>query len=491
MGCPNCGFSVLDTTRIPFSPYPEPLSSLTPSPSEAAAIQMAIEKADQNIWAIEEELERLKRALNAHSARRRELQEFELKQRSMLSALRKLPNELLVQIFLACREDTVLGVGELRFASSWIMTRVCGLWREVAISTPSLWAVIDVSRWSKGYTSERCLIQLLTQQIQWSGAVPLTLQWEQPKTLSEEGRQSMLELLLSVAHRWRDANLVLSHQDYADVFKHQRSFPLLHKLGLSRTEPSSREYTFPACPLLRDLALPPQPSLERLDFPWAQLRTCRFSASPPGDVLALIRLMPNLVEASIDRTRNIQHQDHHTETTSPTLQRLSIALYGDGTEDLLRALLAPALQHLVVENSHLGPELHGFLVRSRCTLTSLRLRYIKLPGPMLLDILASTPDLTQLAVLDSEMDVSDALIGTLTADVPGSPTLVPHLASLSLSGTFMCGNSVLLQMLRSRCATMGWGKLIFARLRPRYGSPIIPCVDDLRAAGFDVTVKLL
>ncbi|KAJ7679168.1 hypothetical protein DFH06DRAFT_506203 [Mycena polygramma] len=214
------------------------------------------------------------------------------------------------------------------------------------------------------------------------------------RTYFPKRADTMLELLLSVAHRWRDADLVLSHQDYADVFKHSRSFPLLHKLGLSRTEPSSREYTFPAClnPLLRDLALPPQPSLERLDFPWAQLRTCRFSASPPQDVLALIRLMPNLVEASIERTLNIEHHDH-TTTTSPTLQKLSIALYGSGTGALLHALVAPALQHLIVENSHLGPELHSFLARSR---------YIMLPGLRLLEILASTPDLTQLAVLDSE-----------------------------------------------------------------------------------------
>ncbi|KAJ7888851.1 hypothetical protein B0H13DRAFT_2041980 [Mycena leptocephala] len=481
MACTKCGFSLLHIAFIPTSPHPELLVSGIPSSSEAAAIQTAIDTANQNIRAIEGEMERLGRALNEHSARRRELQEFCLKQRSVLSPLRKLPNDLLVEIFLLCREE--FGYVELRHDPRWMITRVCGTWREVAVSTPRLWVEIEVFPWSRRYTSDRCLLLLLSQQIQWSGALPLSLQWDLSSEFSRPTRRSILDLFLSVAHRWQDANLAIRPDDHAHLSQFSGSFPLLRKLELM-TDLGSPGRIFLACPLLQHLKIPSSPFSARFEFPSAQLRICHFLGSYPAEVLAILHQTTNLVEAVIQDVhgRSDALMPAPTPTmTSATLQRLTISNYGSDAGRLLGALSAPALQRLVVENCLPGFDIITFVPRCRSTLTHLRFQYTRMTTTTLLLLLPLTPYVTHLVVHGAEIDMSATSVGALTGAV-----LVPHLESISISGVFNCDNDLIVKMLRSRSAATGAGALRSARLLPIYRSPIIPYVDELRAEGLDV-----
>ncbi|KAJ6557566.1 hypothetical protein B0H19DRAFT_898910, partial [Mycena capillaripes] len=71
---------------------------------------------------------------------------YRTRTRAVLSPLRRMPPEILGCIFLVTLPKTVDAAwSHTRTGSPWIFTRVSSRWREVAISTPSLWSrvVID------------------------------------------------------------------------------------------------------------------------------------------------------------------------------------------------------------------------------------------------------------------------------------------------------------------------------------------------------------
>ncbi|KAK0466605.1 hypothetical protein IW261DRAFT_1683506, partial [Armillaria novae-zelandiae] len=66
--------------------------------------------------------------------------------KKILSPCRRLPNELLTDIFIRCSSvcdelDSPLNPG----AFHWTLSHVCRKWREVAIGTPEMWSHIRLS----------------------------------------------------------------------------------------------------------------------------------------------------------------------------------------------------------------------------------------------------------------------------------------------------------------------------------------------------------
>ncbi|KAJ7168594.1 hypothetical protein C8R46DRAFT_1350218 [Mycena filopes] len=474
MACPSCGFSVLDRTVVPAPPHPELLVSDVPSDLDATEIRKAIDTADEHILVVEEEMARLQRALDEHSVRRRELGEFRRKQSSAFafSLFRKLPGELLEEIFLNCREGTF--PRELRSDPKWILTRVCALWRAAATSMPSLWDEITISSWSHYDTSDRCFILLLSEQIQWSGGRPLTLKWSSKSTrdLQVDTRRSILDLLLSVAHRWRHVHLDIHVTDNS-LRDYRGSFPMLETLNVS----DGRFHVFLACPLLHQLTLPPHPRPTRMAFPWRQLKTCHFRAYPSSDILQILALTTTITEVSIRTTyRNWMARVHYRAppVTSAPLNALVISSYNE-YGSVLEGLTAPALRRLVVENADKAASTASIPSSSRA-------RTISIASTMLLEVLALTPLLTHL-VAEGIKDISDDFFSALTCERTGS--LVPSLVSLSLSGDFAAANLLIVKVLRSRSSATGSGDLRVVRLVYGHKSSVVPCLDDLRNAGLD------
>ncbi|KAJ7646532.1 hypothetical protein FB45DRAFT_711947, partial [Roridomyces roridus] len=68
------------------------------------------------------------------------LQSLEVLKR-ILSPVRRLPNELLVEIFTVMVRD---GFDKKHFEHPWVPSRVCRRWSAVALGTPSLWSFIPL-----------------------------------------------------------------------------------------------------------------------------------------------------------------------------------------------------------------------------------------------------------------------------------------------------------------------------------------------------------
>ncbi|KAJ7472769.1 hypothetical protein FB451DRAFT_1175481 [Mycena latifolia] len=469
---------------VPLAPHPELLFSDTvPSDSEAAVIRAAIDTTQKKILSIEEEMERLGRALNECSARRRELREFGDKQRSALSLFRRLPHEVVAEVFLRCQENKESG-RDLRCDPRWIIAQVCGRWRAVALSTPSLWADIEIHPWSQGYVvSERSLVFLLSLQIERSGQTPLSLRYMASSTFSADTRRSIFDLFLSVAHRWQEVDLNLQNREFQRLGDVAGGFPLITKLKISSEDgffDLQIGRAFLACPRLQHLLLPlcPRPLL---NFPWKQLKTCVLQWSVP-DVLMILQQTSHIDSVTLYHGSHIPSHTPSPATTSETLRSLTMSSYDTlDSGNLLAALTAPALERLTIDSCHDPcPHITGFLARSRCPLTHLTLRHIQLDAAMLLAALELTSALTYLVAEAEALTVSAPFVDTLAR-----ASLVPHLASLALTGFFTCENAPLIEMLRARVHPHGALRVL--RLVAASGSPLSPCVDELRDEGLDVS----
>ncbi|KAJ7193909.1 hypothetical protein GGX14DRAFT_587243 [Mycena pura] len=484
--CSHCGFSVLDIAAVP-SPHPY-LSSAsygTPSNLEAAAIQNAVNTAEQNIITVDKEVERLQRALDQLSARRTELEDFRMSHKSAISSLRKLPNEILGEIFLLADFCWNEMFKELCYAPKWIVTRVCTGWRAVATSTPSLWAKISVGPWSKGRLSDRCFACLLSQQVKWTGESPLVVSYM-------TGDKDGLDILLSVADRWRDAFLSMQDENLQSLRNFTGSFPSLEKFrSFLDVELEDRVKIYSISPRLRDVELPPHPDPTVFPLHWAQLEYCALPYAP-RDVFRILPLMSSIVSLSL---KGLFRGDPDVwnaavgapQTISETLRTLTLSNYKTSAASIFAFLVAPSLRQLVIDNSYPRQEFIPFLIRSGCPLTHLTLKNVQMHVEIVLKALTLTPHLEELVMNDLGADntISDTFVGALTC-LSDAHHLVPNLVFLSITGCFACESSLVVKMLRSRNAATGAGKLRSVRLFWYSGSPHVPLVEELEDEGLDM-----
>ncbi|KAJ7112005.1 hypothetical protein C8R44DRAFT_632527, partial [Mycena epipterygia] len=144
IACLRCGFprSTLEILELPTSPCPELRHSNTaPEDSAYADIRREIDKGERALALIDEKMDDLQRVLDELAVMRQELQDFVADHQSVVAPIRKLPNELLSEIFLQCaaRERIYDNQWNPSTDPEWMLVQVCSLWRAAALSTPRIW----------------------------------------------------------------------------------------------------------------------------------------------------------------------------------------------------------------------------------------------------------------------------------------------------------------------------------------------------------------
>jgi hypothetical protein len=98
--------------------------------------------------------------------------------RYTLAPIRKLPDYVLSEIFISCLSPDHDAVMSIR-AIPLLFTRVCRYWRDLALSTVSLWSSIHIVLDSNSDQASRCISPLKFDKIiQWldrSGSCPLSI----------------------------------------------------------------------------------------------------------------------------------------------------------------------------------------------------------------------------------------------------------------------------------------------------------------------------
>ncbi|KAF9049044.1 hypothetical protein BJ165DRAFT_1464166 [Panaeolus papilionaceus] len=319
-------------------------------------------------------------------------------------SINDLPPEILAEIFhayLFWEDESDLIEPELEGlipviepssrAAPLLFCQVCSYWREVAISTPSLWSSIALK--------ETILLNTVKLWLQRSRNHPLSFAiWlsSSPDNSTDKWSQwpQLLNLLCGSIHRWRDvlvhvpttanmplfmdallpstgesAALMLRTLDVSkDSFGEQINEDTIRRLS-SFPHPTLRRLTWEGATL---------PTFQQLDTVlWTNLLQLTFVKLESYILFAFLEACPNIQFLSIGTllTRaNSTSPDH--PVLAPKLQALHIGDAGGDVTETLQCIISPRLTRLSFKQSGRGfpgatGRLLGFISRSQCRLTSL------------------------------------------------------------------------------------------------------------------------
>ncbi|KAF8145759.1 hypothetical protein K438DRAFT_1735247 [Mycena galopus ATCC 62051] len=238
-------------------------SNSVPSDSQSSYLRSIIAPSLADVARYDIEIERLQ-------AERDALQRYCDECRSVYAPVRRLPPEILAEIFLLCVSPTPIlycddtqnfpdGPNPATQPHLLPLLQVCLSWYNTVMTTPCLWANIEAALHN---TSSK----LLARSLDRSARCPLTLHLE----AYDGNLQPALELLGGCADRWRIADLYIS-EDAGRFLSHVRgNLPRLERLGLGGGGAPGIEI-FETAPNLTHIVLSrvgsPLPKL-----PWTQLR---------------------------------------------------------------------------------------------------------------------------------------------------------------------------------------------------------------------------
>ncbi|KAJ7131386.1 hypothetical protein C8R44DRAFT_57072 [Mycena epipterygia] len=372
-----------------------------PLDSDVPVIRRIIAENQTRVDALNAQIDILQIAMERLIAERDERQECVRMHIAVVSPVRRMPPELMCEIFALtpCTrrigEDTV-------YCPPWRLGHICRSWRDWAHADPSLWRTIEIS--NNHYSACESLDlhdthppSMIETQLRLSGNGPLTVIFGGQDCDIKECQ--LLELLLPQCARWSAVRLecrknfsALSHLlDGA-----RGRVPQLKKLQLiTHNHDSSlgRPNSFSIAPNLREVILT-DPAYIRtsspLHIPWGRITHYRGLYRAERQLEIILEAASSLIECGLGFVDEVRAISDDKVATLPHLRRLYV-----GNSEFLNHLTAPGLD-ILDSFGAIHPVLN-FMYRSSCRLTRLLLEACD-AGDTLVRILGNLPSLEYLLV---------------------------------------------------------------------------------------------
>ncbi|KAJ7442358.1 hypothetical protein B0H11DRAFT_2348102 [Mycena galericulata] len=341
-----------------------------------------------------------------------------------LSPIRRLPTDILIEIFVSAKEDEYqrlgMGVGPL-------FARVCRRWRDVACSYPLLWSSFLFPLFGKETTADLLEITLARCRL-----APLKVIVDASEH-ADKGYSGDRKMALLATHAEQIVSLKFCGKER--FLSGSRVFPAFDSFRghLSRLELLSFPQmwrvvgdAFEFAPCLRTLELGRSAELLESKYKIPPRKFDRSEASPP---VRVTRDTPPLLRLTV---------------WTVTFHDLAPS---DSTLSFFARFLTPALSSLDISRLKRTEGVLGLLRRSHCDLTSLVFRRADFPAADLLRLLQVTPNLETLEIIEcaSMMD-SDGFFDEVTRRA-----ILPSLVRFALRGRYrQLATRKLLDMLESR-----------------------------------------
>ncbi|KAE9405674.1 hypothetical protein BT96DRAFT_314174 [Gymnopus androsaceus JB14] len=282
------------------------------------------------------ELEDCEKQIEALESRRESLQEYAALLQSLLSPIRKVPDEILQHIFDDCCDMKYFTVGNhqkspnaIRNAPALAVSSVCSRWRRNGLSMPSIWSRISLSRYVRAVVDFTALETVLNRTPQH----PLTIVIDFSPDFN---KYPVFTLLKKHTHRWYSftdkSRKEFRHDElrysFISIFLHPDpalKFPLLEYLDIVDIEASDLKMLAHASPKLKKLSttfIPDGTSVETSLF--AQLSHLELRKLSVPKIQALFRSSHRLVSLETEESVN----PHYAETVVPcrTIDTLTVYL---------------------------------------------------------------------------------------------------------------------------------------------------------------------
>lgn len=365
-----------------------------PSYEDENNIQSTVKDVQSTLSSVNEQISRLRSALAELEIYREDLHTSLLQHRSVLSAVRRLPPEILGEIFLFAAAGCRLiwpPTSASDSAMPWLLGKVCSYWRTVAFSLPRLWSEIHMDvryqiplssstdLYDKTYESMlRFGEKFLQSCLNRSGNEMLTF------SIEVDGLRDMahplLEILVQHSERWEDVSLHL------DIFSHhtvlapaKNRVPNLRRLhigtSLSDSMPPTPLDAFENAPKLKELSLTRiiHP-FHIIRIPWSQIThlISKSNTFREGEFTQIMRHTENLTSFTTHRERILEVASSEP-ILLPHLNFLEVVNKGSYIAKTFQFLTTPKLHELRVQalTPFLADQTVPMLTRAQCKPTHL------------------------------------------------------------------------------------------------------------------------
>ncbi|KAK7026876.1 hypothetical protein VNI00_015418 [Paramarasmius palmivorus] len=402
----------------------------------------------------EVEASRLFAAMKTLEHRRKGLEKSMELYRSLLSPVHRLPREILSDIFgFCCAHNWLSGFSKKPKVIQ--LSMVCGRWRDIILSTPSLWSRLGLGIMTgdrQTRASERSLAEITKLFMERSRNMPITLDLSDCLNCPTE----IISHLIKSTDRWLDVTFSRAFLEVLVTGNITVNLPMLKRLVLLSDVVLPKQNMFSNCPALGSVECLPDAHRDVV-LPWAQIRSLTLRDSRTGDALAMLMKCPLLEEVTLSTIG----WDFDTVTSSelitlPHIHSLNIHLTeaSEVPGFTFRFATLPLLTSLTISHFEDGELKHNweetrmisyiekFLVRSQCTITSLQLENLLLDDHQVLALITLLPALETLALeehggIDGEGGnriVTTHFLSRLVLEIGSlsSSPLLPRLSNLSL-----------------------------------------------------------
>ncbi|KAF8216899.1 hypothetical protein K438DRAFT_1658426 [Mycena galopus ATCC 62051] len=406
-----------------------------PEESEATVLWSIVSKTDTQLADLDDEIFKLREKLSQSEEQRASLFSYRTQNSAILSPLRRMPPELLREIFSSALPAAVDLSHQRRWdigQAPWLLTHVSSRWRAVALSTPSLWSHIVVNYCAGHDVDFSLAYPPAMMEAQLERSQNLKINFSGDTKLRPDFQVQMFELLAQHSLRWEELSVGLTFAMTPVLTTIRHRIPSLQRLyihwSVAPEDPITKQALdcFQTAPSLVDVSLLNTYHGRPVSLP-VHLLTRYEQNCPLEDHRRILTQTPNLIEAHIWIEFDDEPWPDFVEAIDLVhLQRLYVS-----NVHVLKHFRLPALEELAVivgyDAPHLLPSFTSLLDRSSCSLRRLCLR--ECPAATVIQLLQTTPSFTELFIVDQDdTDESNTLIAALTVSGhPKSTPLAPHL----------------------------------------------------------------
>ncbi|KAJ7114047.1 hypothetical protein C8R44DRAFT_984599 [Mycena epipterygia] len=458
-----------------------------PQDSDITYVKSVVSKIRLRLAHVDNEILRLRDQLKAMEEERTLLSLSLAQNSAILSPLRRMPPEVLCEIFSWTLPTTIEAVvrGRLDVTDSpWVLGYICSRWRAIALSFPSLWALVAID-YSQLDCPPSTAYPLAMLKIQMQRARELKIHFLANPESYLDAQKEIFEFLIERSLCWVDLNLSITPDLLPLLSNIRHRIPLLRRVWITYDSTEREEITlFQSAPSLRDLGL--QKCLSE-PIPAHQLTRYEMHGTRE-EHLRILRLASNLIEAIV-----LIADDSLRVASVKAIELLHLRRLYVTSADVTDLLTLPALEELAFDSDedHSLDHIESLLLRSACTLRRLCIRGC-LDSPATAKILHTCPSIVELAIItfnDDDAAAANTLISHLTIHNPGE-VVAPHLRGIFFgSDDDSCIDYTLyLKMLHSRwesqrCGFKCAGLCIASEALPP--PEVISSIDSLCRDGLD------
>lgn len=454
---------------IPPSHWPRTLGTCgVPSKTDANDIDNVISLGNSDLSKLDVDIDRVQEVLKQLSRRRDEISEHIMNHSALLSPVRRIPDEVLGEIFIYClprfekkgRQKSSF----LHDQAPILLGQICSRWRTVALSTHVLWSFIRIDYGPDTVESDVAQMSLWLER---SATCPLSLMLREridQRDYSREERALVLDTILPSSHRWQDVEIFALRDTVDGLSPIRNALPLLQSLALrmygTNVVQPCRCDAFELAPALRmvDLGFGVSPTSFKL--PWTHLTnfSSRHTPYTPTECLEILRLCPNLTSCSLGLI-----SDYPIESTTPHLRHCRLINFRISPESnhgsFFDCLTLPALRTVCLDpqktsrsNSWPGQQVLDLLQRSLCTLEKFTWGLDSVKIENIIRCLESMPDLKELQIMPVLGHSLPELLKSLMLGAPDETEtrLCPKLQAVQLSIDHSFDVGALSAFIRSR-----------------------------------------